>query len=228
MDCSDRLHGFLLPIIQDRYKRPGNDFVSLLCRAEAESERRSMDNVVALCLNALLAATEPTDKTLSFLFYHLVQEPGRLRRAREDREFVSDLLAETLRFNSPVQLVPRKTTQPVEIAGVKLPPGAAVFCMIGAANRDPDIFENPDVFLVGRQDLATRRSFTAAASHMAFGAGMHACVGAAFGRAEIVTIAQVLLERMRGLRFADDFVYEETGFYTRGPRSLTLEFDPTE
>ncbi|MFD3875550.1 cytochrome P450 [Streptomyces sp. NPDC058623] len=98
--------------------------------------------------------------------------------------------------------------------------------MIGAANRDPAAFTAPDTFDVHRPDLGTARSFTAAAQHLAFGTGLHQCVGTAFARAEIETVAAMLLPLLDEVRFSPDFRYREAGLYTRGPVALSLDFAP--
>ncbi|SCE24170.1 MULTISPECIES: cytochrome P450 [unclassified Streptomyces] len=99
--------------------------------------------------------------------------------------------------------------------------------MLAAANRDPRVFERPDTFDLHRTDLGPERSFTAAANHFGFGAGMHSCVGAAFARRELETVVTMLLALMENIGFPEDASYEETGFYSRGPESLTLTFEPT-
>ncbi|CAM5565592.1 pulcherriminic acid synthase [Streptomyces avidinii] len=98
--------------------------------------------------------------------------------------------------------------------------------MIGAANRDPGAFTDPDTFDIHRADLGTARSFTAAAEHLSFGSGLHQCVGTAFARAEIETVAAMLLPLLDEVRYSPGFRYREAGLYTRGPLSLSLDFTP--
>ncbi|MEU9181575.1 cytochrome P450 [Streptomyces sp. NPDC048550] len=135
-------------------------------------------------------------------------------------------IAETLRYTPPVQLIPRQVEENSVFAGASVPAGATVFCMIGAANRDPEAFTAPDAFDVHRPDLGAARSFTAAAQHLAFGTGLHQCVGAAFARAEIETVASMLLPVLDQVRYSPGFRYREAGLYTRGPVSLSLDFTP--
>ncbi|MEV0416186.1 cytochrome P450 [Streptomyces sp. NPDC050448] len=125
-----------------------------------------------------------------------------------------------------VLLIPRQARESAVFAGATVPAGATVFCMIGAANRDPDAFTAPDAFDIHRPDLGTARSFTAAAQHLSFGSGLHQCVGAAFARAEIETVAAMLLPLLDQVRYSPGFRYREAGLYTRGPVSLSLDFTP--
>ncbi|MET9612842.1 cytochrome P450 [Kitasatospora indigofera] len=194
------MEAYLVPVIERRRRRPGADLISKLCTAEFDGIAMSDREVTALIINVLLAAVEPADKTLALLFKHLIDHPGQLAQVREDPTLLPAAIAETLRFTPPVQLIPRQVEQDAEFGGAVVPAGATVFCMIGAANRDPEAFTAPDAFDIHRPDLGTARSFTAAAQHLAFGAGLHQCVGAAFARAETETVAALLLPLLDQVR----------------------------
>lgn len=223
---AEELEAYLAPIIEERRVHPGDDLISRLCSAEFDGIALSTKDITALIINVLAAATEPADKTLALLFRHLIDHPEQMARLRQDPSLLSAAIAETLRYTPPVQLIPRQPVRDVELAGTRLPAGATVFCVIGAANRDPEVFSAPDTFVVGRPDLGTARSFTAAAQHLAFGAGLHMCVGAAFARTEIETVAGLLLPLLENVRYTPGFRYAETGLYTRGPVALPVEFGP--
>lgn len=97
----------------------------------------------------------PTDKTLAYLFYYLASCPVRLDRVKKDRQLLAPAIAETLRLNSPVQLIPRQLSEDVSVGGIRLPAGARVFCMPGAANRDPSVFRDPARFDIDRRQVTT-------------------------------------------------------------------------
>jgi pulcherriminic acid synthase len=223
--CSEELADYLMPIIKERTEEPGDDYLSALCAATVDGLRMSPQDIIALCMNILLAATEPADKTLALLFRHLIEAPEQMAAVRADPALLPKAIAETLRYTPPVQLIPRQAATDVEVAGVLLPARSLVFCMIGAANRDPRAFRDPDRFDIFREDLDAARSFSAAANHLAFGTGMHYCVGAAFAKIEIEVAAATLLARLNRVRYAEGFRYAEVGLYTRGPASLLLDFD---
>lgn len=226
MDCAEQLEAHLVPVIEQRRRRPGEDLISKLCTAEFDGIAMSDRDVTALIINVLAAATEPADKTLALLFKHLIDHPEQMARVRQDPNLLPAAIAETLRYTPPVQLVPRRAEDDAVFAGTTVPAGATVFCMIGAANRDPDAFTAPDTFDIHRPDLGTARSFTAAAQHLAFGTGLHQCAGTAFARAEIETVAAMLLPLLDRVRYSPGFRYRETGLYTRGPVALPLDFTP--
>ncbi|MFD5426472.1 cytochrome P450, cyclodipeptide synthase-associated [Streptomyces sp. NPDC127084] len=226
LDCAEQLEAYLVPVIRQRRRHPGDDLISRLCTAEFDGIALSDREVTALIINVLAASTEPADKTLALLFRHLIDHPEQLAQVRQDPELLPAAIAETLRYTPPVQLIPRQAERDAVFAGVTIPAGATVFCMIGAANRDPEAFTAPDTFDIHRPDLSTARSFTAAAQHLAFGTGLHQCVGTAFARAEIETVAGMLLPLLEKVRYSPGFRYRETGLYTRGPSALSLDFTP--
>ncbi|MGW7327185.1 cytochrome P450, cyclodipeptide synthase-associated [Streptomyces sp. NPDC054840] len=226
IDCAEQLEAYLLPVIEQRRRTPGDDLISKLCTAEFDGIAMSDRDVTALIINVLAASTEPADKTLALLFKHLIDHPEQMAQVRRDPDLLGSAIAETLRYTPPVQLVPRQAAEDTVFAGTTVPAGATVFCMIGAANRDPDAFTAPDTFDIHRPDLGTSRSFTAAAQHLAFGTGLHQCVGTAFARAELETVAAMLLPLLDQVRYSPGFRYQEAGLYTRGPLSLSLDFTP--
>ncbi|MFJ6050623.1 cytochrome P450, cyclodipeptide synthase-associated [Streptomyces sp. NPDC092307] len=226
VEHAEQLEAYLLPVIEERRRNPGDDLISQLCTAEFDGIAMSDRDVTALIINVLVASTEPADKTLALLFKHLIDHPEQLAQVRRDPDLLDAAIAETLRYTPPVQLIPRQAKEDTVLAGTTVPAGATVFCMIGAANRDPDAFTAPDTFDIHRPDLGTARSFTAAAQHLAFGTGLHQCVGAAFARAELETVAAMLLPLLDQVRYSPGFRYQEAGLYTRGPVALSLDFTP--
>ncbi|MFN2744288.1 MULTISPECIES: cytochrome P450, cyclodipeptide synthase-associated [Bacillus] len=225
LTCSEQLAEYLNPIIAERRENPGQDLISILCTSDYEGVAMSDRDIRALILNILLAATEPADKTLALMIYHLLHHPEQMDAVLLDRTLLPKAIAETLRYKPPVQLIPRQLSQDAEIGGVKLKEGTTVFCMIGAANRDPEAFERPDEFNIHRGDLDIKSAFSGAARHLAFGSGVHNCVGAGFAKTEIEIVANIVLDHMRNIKLEKDFVYRETGLYTRGPVSLRILFD---
>lgn len=226
LECSRHLSEFLTPIISDRLQTPGRDLISLLCLRDDNGDGMTVSEIVALCLNILLAATEPADKSLAMLFKHLIDHPNALQAVRQDKSLLRGAIEETLRLTSPVQLIPREASQDTEISGVPITKGSLVFSMIGAANRDPSIFEGPNLFELKRFSPASRPDRKRGPRHLAFGAGMHVCLGAEFSLRQIEITGSILLDELTDLRMPGGFQLEERGLYTRGPVSLPIEFSP--
>jgi pulcherriminic acid synthase len=224
--CSRKLARYLMPVIKQRQIIPGNDLISTLATTAIDGHRMAVEDIVALSMNIVMAATEPAAKTIALLFHHLLENPDQLGRLQSDRSLIAPAIQETLRLTPPVQLIPRQPSQDVVLSGVAIKEGSLLFCLIGSANRDPEIFKNPDAFDLNRTTGDRSSSCTGKAEHLAFGAGMHVCVGAMFAEMEIDIVTNTILDLVESIRFSDDFIYQETGLYTRGPTNLKVQVMP--
>ena len=220
------LAAYMLPLIAERRTGDGDDLLSRMCRAEIDGERLSDAEICGFVSLMLTAGGETTDRALANMFAQLIANPEQLQAVYEDRSLVTDAFAETLRFAPPVHMIMRQTEVDVELQGVVIPAGSTITCMLGAANRDPRKFADPDTFDIFRTDNDTRRAFTAAADHVGFINGRHFCVGAMLARTEVELAANLLLDHLQDLRFADGFVPEEEGIFTRAPNHLEVTFVP--
>lgn len=217
---------YLIPIIRQRRRHPGDDLLSTLCEAEVDGTRMSDEDIKAFCSLLLAAGGETTDKAIAAIFRNLLEHPDQLAAVRADRSLVARAFAETLRYTPPVHMIMRQPAVDVELSGGVVPAGATVTCLIGAANRDPERYERPDEFDVFREDLDTGHAFTAAANHLAFALGRHFCVGALLAKAEVEVGVNQLLDAMPDVRLADGFRAGERGVFTRGPAELPVVFTP--
>lgn len=217
---------YMLPIIRDRRRNPGDDLLSALCTAEVDGVRMSDEDVKAFCSLLLAAGGETTDKAIAGIFANLLLHPDQLEAVRADRALIPQAFAETLRYTPPVHMIMRQAATDVELSGGTVPAGATVTCLIGAANRDASRYRDPDTFDIFRTDLTTTTAFSAAADHLAFALGRHFCVGALLAKAEVETGVGHLLDAMPDVRVADGFDPVERGVFTRGPQTLPLRFTP--
>jgi cytochrome P450 len=217
---------YMFPIIAARRADPGDDLLSVLCEAEVDGVRMSDEDIKAFCSLLLAAGGETTDKAIAAIFANLLTHPEQLAAVREDRGLIDRAFAETLRYTPPVHMIMRQTATEVTLSGGTIPAGATVTCLIGAANRDPERYHEPDTFNIFRDDLTTTTAFSAAADHLAFALGRHFCVGALLARAEVETGVNQLLDALPDMRLADGFVPSEQGVFTRGPASLPVVFTP--
>jgi len=222
----DELAEYMIPVIQRRREQPGDDLLSALCTTEVDGTRMSDEDIKAFVSLLLAAGGETTDKAMASLFANLLQHPDQLEAVRGDRSLIPRAFAETLRYSPPVHMIMRQPSEDVTVSGGTIPAGSTVTCLIGAANRDPGRFSDPDRFDIHRGDLDTDNAFSAAAGHLAFALGRHFCVGALLAKAEIETGAGQLLDAMPGVRLRDGFVPADSGVFTRGPATLPVEFTP--
>jgi cytochrome P450 len=177
---------------QARRGSPGPDFLSSLI--SSEGSRLTTEEIIAIAYVVLVAGNETTVNLLSSVMLLLLQDPALMSRVRADRSLVPTVIEEALRLQAPVQGFPRVAVTDTEIHGVPIAAGSQVMVMIGAANRDPSYFEDPDaVRLEGGQSRA----------HISFGKGIHFCVGAALSRLEAEIGLNALLDRFESIELQD-------------------------
>lgn len=169
--------------IARRRTEPGRDLISMLIdKTEADEEPLTADELVMFCVLLLVAGNETTTNLLSNAMKVFAADPAILRSLRSDPALIPTTVEEVLRYDSPVQAVPRGTTRRVELAGGHVPEGAVLFAYMGAANRDDRRYDDPDRFDVRRNPT----------DHLGFGSGIHLCLGAPLARLE----AQIALETL--------------------------------
>jgi len=217
---------YMLPLIRDRRVNPGDDLLTTLCTSEIDGVGMTDEEIKSFCSLLLTAGGETTDKAINLMFKNLVQNPDQMEAVRNDRSLIDSAMAEALRIDPPVQMLMRQPNVDVEIAGGVIEAGKTVTCLIGAANRDPRKYENPNTFDIFRPDLDVKRAFTAGANHTAFALGRHFCVGAMLSLTETQIGTNMLLDAMQDIRFAPDFEPHEKGVFVRAPERLLLEFTP--
>ncbi|HVN27862.1 MAG TPA: cytochrome P450 [Candidatus Binataceae bacterium] len=174
------MRDYLREVIALRRKQPKEDLISAMVQAEEERQALTSDEILAMAVLILIAGNETTMNLLSSVVMTLLANPEAAARVRADRASIPKLIEETLRYESPVQIVFRRTTQPIELSGKTIPADAAVYLLIGSANRDGEKFNDPDRFDIDRD----------AGEHLAFGFATHFCLGAQLARLE----AKVALE----------------------------------
>jgi pulcherriminic acid synthase len=214
---------YMLPLIAERRRTPGDDLVSRLCQTESEGEMLSDERIKALIGLFLIAGGETTDKAIASTIKHLIENPDQLEAVRADRTLVADALVENLRYHPPVQIILRTAVRDVEVADGVIPGGSVVGCVNGAANRDERRYVDPDRFDIFREDLSTKHAFLGSADHVAFALGRHFCVGSLLAKREVETAINLVLDRFPTLEYADGFVPKDIGLFTRGPEKLLVK-----
>jgi cytochrome P450 len=200
-------------LVRERRRQPREDLVSAMVQAREADDRLSEDEVLGTCLLLLLAGHETTTHLLGSGLLTLLRNPHELALLRARPELLSPAVEEMMRYESPVQRTTfRVTTREVEIAGRRLQAGQQVSAVLGAANRDPGQFADPDRFHVARTPNR----------HLALGAGTHYCLGATLARLQARVALSILLARTEP-RLVDDAPDWGASTSFRGLQSLRIE-----
>jgi len=223
----DELKAFMMPLIQERKKNPGDDLISKIVHAEIDGERMSDIDIKSYISFLLVAGSESTDLQMSNMWLRLLENPEQLQAVREDRSLIRMAFAEALRHTPAVLMIMREASEDVEFHGETIPAGATVTLMLAAANRDPRKFSSPETFNIFRDDLETDKEFTAAANHMTFALGRHFCIGTYLAAMEAEIATNLLLDAMEDIEFADGGSPQQVGSFVRAPRHMPLTFTPT-
>jgi len=194
----------------------GDDVVGRLLRAEYEGRTLDDHEVITFTRSLLPAAGETTTRMFGSVMTMLLSTPGLVERVRADRSLISKLMDETTRYEPVATFKVRETSKDVEFHGVQIPKGSFVQCMVVAANRDPEAFENPDVFDIDRK---LKPSF-------GFGFGPHMCIGQFIAKVEITCSVNAILDLFPNIRLDPSRpVPVIEGAQLRGVSSLPVIWD---
>jgi cytochrome P450 len=190
-----------------------DDLLGRLIAAQQDADRLSEDELLANLVLLFLAGHETTTNLIGNGLLALLRHPDQLARLRADPAAIDLAIDELLRWDGPVTLVPRVAAAPIEIAGHTMRPGDLMHLMLGAAHRDPAAFAEP-----GRLDITRQPN-----PHLAFGAGLHYCLGAPLARLEVAVALPRLLAAFSTLRVAEGGVQWRPLTTLRGLARLELE-----
>ena len=210
--AADQFVTYLRGLAAERRRSPGVDLLSHLVGVrDSDGDRLTEDELVTTCILLLNAGHEATVNVSGNGLLALLGHPGQLTRLRDDPGLLPTAVEELMRFDSPLQLFERTATADVELGGVTVREGQKVAALLGAANRDPAVFPDPDVLDVGRADNP----------HITFGAGVHFCIGAPLARVELQASFGALLERTARLELGGEPV-RRPEFVIRGLAELPV------
>ncbi|HJQ48331.1 MAG TPA: cytochrome P450 [Amycolatopsis sp.] len=205
-------------VVAARRREPGDDLISRLLATEtAGGDRLSDEELIFVCIMCFVAGNETTKSLIGNGLLALLRHPAQVALLRENPQLTGAAVSEALRYDCPLQLTKRLTTCEVEIGGTLIPEGAQVLLCMGAANRDPAKFERPDEFDLTRD----------ATGHLAFGHGMHGCLGGILAEVQAQAAFAALLRQTEEIRLAaDELEYQDHSFIVRGLRSLPVALVP--
>jgi cytochrome P450 len=211
-DAGDRMSAYFADLLAERRRHPTDDLLSELLRVEDRGDTLSEDELISTAILLFGAGFETTTNLIGNGLLALLRHPNQLARLRDDRDLLRPAVEELLRFDSPVQLDGRVALEAAEVAGQPVGPGTFVVTMLGAANRDPARFAEPDALDLGRDE----------GPPLSFGSGIHYCLGQALARLEGQVVFDRLLSRFARMELAGAEVAYRTGLTLRGLVALPV------
>jgi beta-dihydromenaquinone-9 omega-hydroxylase len=197
---------------------PADNLVSRMCNYVGEDGRPFSDRqIITQLMNVITGGIETTTHLIGNLFFELAQRPDLYQRLRADRSLVGPVIEESLRHVAPIQFLFRRCPEGAQFGDGAVPPGGTIAMSFTSANRDENVWDHADEFDVDR----------GGDGHLAFGFGIHHCVGAQLARLEVSLALNAFLDAVETFRLEDGEQYERVNFVMmRGPRRLQVELQP--
>ncbi|OJH35123.1 cytochrome P450 [Cystobacter ferrugineus] len=206
---------YLTEVIEARRRSPAEDLVTSLVRAEVEGQSLTDREIIDFLVLLLIGGLETTVHLLANSLLFLAEHPEDLARLRAQPDLVPKFIEEMLRYEAPVQALLRIATADVTLSGVRIPQGDVVLALIASANRDERHYTEPDRFDLHREQPS-----------IAFGYGIHYCIGAQLARMEARRGLEALLSRFSGFQRTSTALTWGQAITVRGPNALPLRFIP--
>ncbi|TMR88241.1 cytochrome P450 [Nonomuraea basaltis] len=213
-----RLAAYAGELVAAKRREPGDDVISAITAAADDGERLTETELLSMIFLLLVAGYETTVGLIGLGVCTLLRHPDQLDLLRERPGLVDQAVEELLRYDSPVELATwRFAREPMELGGVRVPEGQPVLVALGAANRDPGRFPEPDRFDIAREDTA----------HLSFGLGPHYCLGAMLARLTGRAALSAIVRRLPGLTLAvpPERLRWRSSLTVRGPQRVPVTFD---
>ncbi|XXX73803.1 cytochrome P450 [Sorangium sp. So ce134] len=206
--------GYLRDLLEERRARPGDDVLSRLLLAEDQGSTLTDAELISTCALLLASGHETTTHLIGNGVLALIRNPDQLQRLRERPQIIDKAVEEILRYDGAGFQSSRRAREDVEIRGVRIEAGQIAFGFLQAANRDPARFPDPDRLDILRKDNR----------HIAFGAGIHFCLGAQLARVEAQVALNTIVQRLPDLALAEPRLEWHQSFLVRGLRALPVTF----
>ena len=198
-------------LFEQRRRAPGDDLISLMVRAEEAGDRLTAEELRANVVLLFAAGHETTVNLIGNGVLSLLRHPDQWQALRDDASLIPNAIEEVLRYECPVQAVSRTVMEPLELGGIAFDKGEILVGLVGAANRDPDVFPDPDRFDITRKD----------ARLLSFGGGIHYCLGALLARLEAEVVFTELTRRLPDMKLPEiDAPQWRDNFTLRGLKTL--------
>jgi cytochrome P450 len=217
--ATGEMNEYLVALTEDRRAHPKDDLLTRMVQAQVDGERLSQQDILGFFQLLLLAGSETTTNLINNAIICFIEYPDQLALLRNKPELLPGAIEEVLRFRSPLQWMLRVARSDLELHGQAIPKGKVILPMMGAANRDPKVFKDANRFDITREPNP----------HIAFGHGIHFCLGAVLARVEGRIALSDLLRRLDNIQLASNEPWEpRRGLHVHGPSQLPIRFTPKE
>jgi cytochrome P450 len=204
--------GYFGKLVADRKDNLGTDLLSNMIQAEEKGISLSQPELIATCILLLVAGHETTVNLLSGGVLALIRHPDQMKRMRDDPGVLRTSIEEMTRYVTPVQLTGRTALDEIECGGARIQKGEFMMLLLGSANRDPEVFKDPESFDVARQENP----------HIGFGFGIHHCLGASLARLEGQIAIPTLLRKVKGIELTTEKLEYRDNIVLRGLKELPV------
>jgi cytochrome P450 len=209
---------YFLIMIEQRRRSPGHDLISALLAAEIDGQQLTVPELLGFCALLLVAGNETTTNLIGNAVLTFTEHPGTVERLLAEPELLPHAIEEVLRYRSPVQAMYRTAAADAVLGDSRIPAGSVLIAWIGSANRDPRQFERAEEYDVDRPPF----------HHLAFGQGVHFCLGAPLARLEARIALKAVLSRLPGIRVVPEAPLERVdSTIVFGPKQLPVSWQPT-
>ena len=212
--ASATMERYFADLVAERRARPRDDLLTQLIQAEDEGDQLSEGELISTAILLFAAGFETTTHLIGNGLLALLRNPDELARLRADRSLLRPAADELLRYDSPVQITARTAYEEIELGGHRVGAGDTVLALLGAANRDPGRYTDPDRLDVGRSE----------GSPLSFGSGIHYCLGAALARVEMQVVLDRLLDRFSSMELVGGQPGHRDSLTLRGLVDLRVRF----
>jgi hypothetical protein len=210
----EQMSAYFRDAIHGQRDQPRDGLINVLATAEVQGDRLTEEEVIANCIVTMVGGQETTTNLIGNGILSLLRHPGELQRLRNDPSLIPSAVEELLRYESPSQHTARITPEDLDLGGRRIRKRQAVIAVMGAANRDPERFPDPDRLDITRQDNR----------HVAFGWAAHFCFGAPLARIEGQIAFETMLRRMTDLALEPGPLVWRTNLGLRGLTALPVTF----
>jgi cytochrome P450 len=215
VEALGEMYAYFTALFEDRQRAPRDDLVTRLLAASEDGDELSADEVWWFCLMLLIAGNETTTNLIGNMLIAFAEHPGEWRLLKEQPGLVRPAVEEALRYDPPILGLFRTARRPFPVGDEEVPLDARVLLLFAAANRDPARYDSPERFSIGRNPT----------DHMAFGNGIHFCLGATLARTEARAVLEALLRSARSVEITGE-VERMPNPTVRGPACLPLRLQP--